>query len=167
MEFKKIKPQEIKGNPFEMIGKQWMLITGGNGDGFNSMTASWGALGVLWEKPVTHCFVRPTRHTYNFMESSEYYTLSFYDEKYRDKLTYFGTVSGRDEDKVKGSGLTPKVLDCGAVCYEEASLVIVCRKIYDYDFDPAKFLDPTTEKNYPNKDYHRAYIGEVVEVLEK
>jgi len=165
MSFKRIKPQDIEGNPFSMIGEEWMLITGGNADGFNSMTASWGALGVQWEKPVAHCLVRPTRHTYKFIDQCDYYTLSFYDSKYADKLSYFGTVSGRDEDKVKGSGFTPKILDCGAACYEEANLILVCKKLYYHDINPAAFKVPEIEDNYPKKDYHRVYVGEIVEVL--
>lgn len=167
MAFKRIKPEEITGNPFQMINDQWMLITGGDATAFNSMTASWGALGIQWSKPVAHCLVRPTRYTYPLMNDGAYYTLSFYGEEYRDQLMYFGTISGRDEDKAKGSGFTPKVLDCGAVCYEEANLVIACKKIYTYEIQPERFLDPGIEENYPLKDYHRVYVGEIVEVWTK
>ena len=31
-------------------------------------------------------------------------------------------------------------------------------------FDPARFLDPTIDRNYPDKDYHRMYFGEIVTV---
>lgn len=167
MEFRNIKPSEFKGNPFNMIGKQWMLITCGTKEAFNTMTASWGALGVQWNKPVAHCLIRPSRYTYEFMESNDYFTLSFYPEKYREMLNLCGSKSGRDVDKVNATGLTPVTADCGAVYFEEAETVIVCRKLYYTDIDKKHFLTEDIEKNYNGKDYHRLYTAEIVEILEK
>jgi len=167
MGFHKISPNDITGNIFDMVGNKWMLITAGNEEKLNTMTASWGTAGVLWGKPVTFCFVRPNRYTYGFMEAGEYYTLSFYGEKQRDALRLCGTKSGRDMDKVAAAGLTPAFADCGAPYFEEAELVLVCRKIYIDDFKPELFCDPEIERNYPGKDYHRIYVGEILEVLEK
>jgi len=167
MEFKKILPEDIQGNIFDMINKKWMLITAGDSEGFNTMTASWGGAGILWSLPVSMCFVRPTRYTYEFMEKGEYYTLSFYGEEYRKQLNLCGTKSGRDIDKVKETGFTPRFADCGAVYFDEAELVLVCKKLYYNDLDPKLFLDPGIEKHYPIKDYHREYIGEIIEVLKK
>lgn len=167
MGFKKIAPQDISENTFKLIGTDWMLITAGDKTGFNTMTASWGGLGVLWRKNVSFCYVRPTRHTFGFMESGDYYTLSFYGEEYRQQLTFCGTKSGRDVDKVKETGFTPAFADCGAPYFEEASLVLVCRKLYSDVFRPENFKDAAIEKEYPNKDYHTTYIGEIVEVLKK
>ena len=48
MSFKEINLTDLQFNPFTKIGSQWMLITAGNKDGFNTMTASWGGMGVLW-----------------------------------------------------------------------------------------------------------------------
>lgn len=50
MSFKEIKPEELKENPFTMIGKDWLLITAGTKEHCNTMTASWGGLGVMWGK---------------------------------------------------------------------------------------------------------------------
>jgi flavin reductase (DIM6/NTAB) family NADH-FMN oxidoreductase RutF len=132
--------------------------------GFNTMTASWGGLGVLWERKVATCFIRPTRYTYEFAERSQYFALSFFNEKHRRALTYCGTHSGRHSDKAKEAGLTP-VKEGGFVYFEEARLVLACRKIYAQDIDPGRFLDPKIDDMYPQKDYHRMYIGEIVKCL--
>jgi flavin reductase (DIM6/NTAB) family NADH-FMN oxidoreductase RutF len=165
-EFREIKPSDIKDNIFEMVGKQWMLVTAGNRDKFNTMTASWGGAGILWNKPVAFSFVRPQRYTFEFMEKFERYTLSFYEEGYRDALNLCGTISGRDTDKVSQAGLTP-VIENSAVYFDEAKLVLVCRKLYTQDIRPESFVDKELLKNYPENDYHRIYVGEIEKVLAK
>lgn len=162
-----IAPKQIAGNPFAMIGDQWMLITAGTGEACNTMTASWGGLGVLWNAPVATCYVRPQRYTKEFLDREEYFTLSFFGEAYRKALGVCGSKSGRDVDKVKECGFTVKTAECGAPYFEEAELVIVCRKRFAQDFDPANIPGDVKEKQYPNEDYHTMYIGEIVEVLSK
>ncbi|HHW47161.1 MAG TPA: flavin reductase family protein [Clostridiaceae bacterium] len=166
-EFVEIKPEQITDNTFKLIGSDWMLITAGTLDAYNTMTASWGGLGVLWNKNVCFCFVRPTRYTYGFMEKADTFTLSFFDEDYRDALRFCGSHSGRDVDKAAKTGLTPAQSGNGSVYFNEARMVIECRKLYFQDIDPANFLDPGIEKNYSQKDYHRMYIGEIVRCLQK
>ena len=167
MSFGKISAKEIEGNIFELIGSKWMLVTAGDNKGFNTMTASWGGAGVLWKKNVVFTFIRPQRYTKAFMDAGDYYTLSFYGEEHRPRLNLCGTKSGRDVDKVKETGLTPVFADCGAVYFDEAELVIVCKKIYHDDFKPENFLVPEIEPQYTDADYHRIYIGEIIEVLKK
>ena len=162
-----IDPKQIRDNPFSLIGDKWMLITAGNGEVCNTMTASWGGVGVLWQVPVATCYVRPQRYTKQFLDEQEYFTLTFFGEEYRDALKLCGTKSGRDMDKVKECGFTVKTAACGAPYFEEAELVIVCRKRYAQDFDPAAIPADVKEKQYPNQDYHTMYIGEIVEVLSK
>ena len=145
MAFKKIDISELSFNPFEKIGKQWMLLTGGNKDKFNTMTASWGQLGVLWNKNVLTCYVRPSRYTYGFIEDNECYTASFLGEEYRKALSFCGSHSGRDCDKAKETGLTPAEVD-GCMAFEEAELVLVCRKLYSYDLQESGFL---TDDGFP------------------
>jgi len=164
--FKEISVNALTKDPFAMIGKQWMLITAGNETGYNTMTASWGAVGVLWKKNVTHCYIRTTRHTLGYMDENEYYTLSFFPEQYRDALSYCGKYSGRDVDKAKECGLTP-VHENGYTYFAEAETVIVCRKLYKQQFDPACMIDPSIDSQcYPLKDYHYQFIGEIVTVLQ-
>jgi len=165
MAFIEIKPEGVAGNIFELIGKGWMLITGGTLAQHNTMTASWGGVGVLWGKNVSFCFIRPSRYTYEFVEAGDYYTLSFFEERFRPALVVCGGKSGREIDKDAETGLLPQPTPEGAVYYREAALVFVCRKLYTHDFDPGGFLVPDIEEAYPEKDYHRMYIGEIVRVL--
>ncbi len=159
--FREISPEAVADNAFKLIGKDSMLVTAGEAASFNTMTASWGGLGVLWGKNVCFSVIRPTRYTYAFLERSAMYTLSFLEPKHKDILTFCGTKSGRDVDKVKETGLTP-VLDDGPVYFAEARLVFQCRKLYYQDMLPGNFLDPDIEGFYPQKDYHRWYVGEIV-----
>lgn len=167
MGFEKINAKEIEGNAFKMIDDDWFLITGGDSSGFNTMTARWGTFGTLWGKSITECYLRPQRYTLEFMEKCDYYTLSFYDEKYRPQLAVCGAKSGREIDKVRATGFTPAFADCGAVYFEEASLVIVCKKIYVTDLNPENMSQAFIDKWYPEHDFHRIYMGEVIEVLKK
>jgi flavin reductase (DIM6/NTAB) family NADH-FMN oxidoreductase RutF len=152
---------EFSGSPFLRIGEDWMLVTAGAADEWNTMTASWGGLGVLWNLPVAFVFIRPTRHTFGFIEKTERFTLSFFDEVDRHALDYCGAVSGRDTDKALGAGLSPIVFPDGAVSFAEAREVLACRKLYGQDLDPKRFLDPSLAKHYPKRDYHRLYVGAI------
>jgi flavin reductase (DIM6/NTAB) family NADH-FMN oxidoreductase RutF len=167
MNFKNIKPAEIEGNVFKMIGSGWALISAGKIGSYNMMTASWGTMGVLWNKNIFMCFIRPGRYTFEFMQREKYFTANFLPDKYRDKLNYCGSNSGRDIDKMKEPGLTPMESGSGAVCFEEAGLILECRKIYSQDLDPGNFLDRSLESNYPLKDYHRIFAGEIVNCMKK
>ena len=160
--FKVIDIYTLIDNPFKLMKNDWMLITAGNKESFNTMTAAWGGLGVLWNKPVVFCFVRPTRHTYKFMESSEYFTLTFFEEKYREILNICGSKSGRDIDKIKATGLIPLESEHGSIYFEQARMLMECRKIYFEDIKKENFLDNKISEAYPLKDYHRMYVGEIV-----
>ncbi len=166
--FKNMQPEDIHENVFELIGDDWMLITAGPPEDFNTMTASWGGMGVLWNKEVCFCVIRPGRYTYQFMEKNDTFTLSFFAEDYRKSLEICGTKSGRDIDKAKEAGLTPVPGSLPATTtFAEARLVIECKKIYYQDIDPSNFLDPGIDNNYPQKDYHRMYVGEIANCLVK
>ena len=159
MSFKKILPTEIPGNAVHMIGYDWMLITAGNKEHFNTMTAAWGGLGFLWKEPTATIFIRPQRYTYEFVEKYSDFTLCFFNKEHHEVLKICGTKSGRDIDKVKESGLTPLLSENGNIYFEEARLVIECKKDYYDDIKPELFLDKSLEKIYPALDYHRMYIG--------
>ena len=144
-----------------------MLITAGNKKKCNTMTASWGGVGVLWNKNVSFIFLRPQRYTLEFLEKGDFYSLCFFDESQREILNYCGSHSGRDVDKIKEAGLTT-VYDGGVPYFEEARSVIICRKLYGQNMEPSCFIDSSVEqKNYPNKDYHKMFVGEIVKVLER
>jgi len=165
--FKEIDITKLCFNPFTKIEKEWMLVTAGNAEKCNTMTANWGGLGVLWKKYVSFIFIRPQRYTLEFIEQEEYYTLCFFDENSRKALSYCGSYTGRGIDKIKESGLTP-VYDEAAPYFEEAKLVFICRKMHEQSIDPSCIIDQSVETDwYPQKDYHKLFIGDIVKVLEK
>ncbi len=162
--FRHIDPLELTENPFKLIGKDWMIISAVGEEKSSGMTASWGGVGILYNKPVCFCFIRPQRYTHKIVENTDFITFSFFDETYRNTLGYFGRVSGYDEDKIASSGLNATQED-GYVWYDEARLVIKARKIYADDIKEDCFIDKSKLEHYPQKDYHRVYICEITDVL--
>lgn len=161
--FKQINAQDITDNTFSLIGDQWMLVTAGTPDNFNTMTASWGGLGVLWRRNVCYIFVRPTRYTYEFLEKNDTFSLSFFTEEWRKALNICGSKSGREIDKAKETGLVPFALN-NTTGFEQARMIIECKKIYFQDMDSNNFLDPSINIHYGKEALHRLYIGEILSV---
>lgn len=162
---KALKPEELQKNPFELIGQEWMLVTAKKGDQVNTMTASWGGMGIMWHKSVAFVVIRPGRYTKEFVDSAETFSLSFFGGGYKKELSYLGSVSGRDEDKIAKAGLTV-ACEQDTPYFSEAKLVLLCKKLYKQAMTPDSFIDPTLEeKHYPNKDYHVLYIAEIEQVL--
>ncbi len=150
-----------------MWAEQWFLLTCGDfqSSHFNTMTVAWGSFGAMWKKPFAQVVVRPTRYTYEFMEKYDSFTLCAFPEQFHRDLTFLGSTSGRDRDKIAETGLTPIASSqIASPGFDEAELIVECRKIYWDDFKPPQFLDPTIEDNYPLKDYHRVYFGEIVAI---
>lgn len=158
--------KKVKENLVKLISDDWALVSAGDRDKWNTMTISWGAVGELWGKDVVFAFIRPQRYTKEFMDREDYFTVSFFDERYKDALKICGSKSGRDCDKINMAGLTPS-FDGEAVYPAEASLVIKCRKIAVQKMDNSGFIDNSIESNYRSGDYHFVYIGEIEKVLEK
>lgn len=168
MSFKKTAIDQLNFNPFTKIGKDWMLLTGGTSEKFNTMTASWGQLGVLWNKNVMTAYIRPNRYTFEFVEKEECFTASFFNAGYRKELSYCGSNSGRDVDKVKETGLTPVEIE-GCMAFEEADMVFVLRKLYTYDMQESGFVsdDGSQQAFYSSDPYHKAFISEITAVYVK
>lgn len=166
MSFAKTDIYDLKFNPFKLIGKDWFLLTSGNLSEYNTMTASWGQLGFLWNMPVFTTVVRSNRKTYELMEENEFFTISFFDEKYREALSFCGTHSGRDCDKASETGLTPCEIE-GHAAFEQAEMVLICRKIYIKDMQETDFLDKNLLKFYEKDPFHKAFTGEIVGVYTK
>ena len=173
MEWKKISVKDLTQNVFQMIGDEWMLVTAEKDGKVNTMTASWGALGIMWGKTVATAYLRPQRYTKEFVDQNEYFTLSFLPEEYRKALNVCGSVSGRDvEDKWQEAGLHPCYVAEGTpeetAAVEEAEMIFVCRKLYAQEMYPECFTeDECDAKWYPQQDYHTMYIAEIVKVLVK
>jgi flavin reductase (DIM6/NTAB) family NADH-FMN oxidoreductase RutF len=177
MERHNIPLDTFKFDP-SIIKNRWLLLAAGKFDPeaaagaapgavlpYNAMTISWGSTGQIWNKLFFQVVVRPTRHTYGFMESGDSFTLSVFPEALKPALSLLGSKSGRDGDKIAASGLHPMASSrVAAPSFVEAELVVECRKMYWQDLDPSHFLDPAIESNYPKKDYHRVYFGEILAV---
>lgn len=160
------KNDMLKESVFSLIGDRWMLVAATDKSGrTNAMTASWGGMGVLWGKKVAFVFIRPQRYTKRFVDEAAKFTLSFFDDSYKKMLGYMGKVSGKDEDKIAKSGLTVTDRN-GAPVFKEASLTLVCRKMYRDTLKEENFIDKSNiEKWYPQRDYHDVYVAEIVEEL--
>lgn len=165
--FKRIHTEDIQENVFKLIGTDWMLIAAGTPDHYNMMTASWGTAGILWSKPVIITFIRPQRYTYELMEKQAFFSVSFFGKEHKDLLTLCGTTSGRDLNKMGIDGLSSVQTPNGTIGFKEANLLLECRKIYFDDIKPEFFQVFDIEKIYPAKDYHRFYIGEIIQAWEK
>lgn len=154
--------------PMHLWDIQTLLLTSGDFSTheFNAMTIGWGSIGYIWRRPFIQVVVRPTRHTYQFMEKYDTFTVCAFPAEYHAALKMLGTLSGRDGDKITASGLSPiSSTLVASPAYSQASLVLECKKIYWGDFDPARFLDLEIDKNYIKKDYHRFYYGEILAIF--
>lgn len=164
--FKEINIREIKKSVQEMISDDWMLITAGDEKGWNTMTASWGALGEIWGKDAAFAFIRPQRYTLGFVENSGKFTLSFFDGEYKDEMKICGSKSGRDIDKAAETGLKPVFTD-STTGIEQAKVIMVCRTMAVQQIDPDGFTDSSVMKWYPERDFHKVFIGEIEKVYVK
>ena len=153
------KPLKI----FNMIDKDWMLVTAGDINNHNTMTASWGGFGILWHNPVATIYIRPQRYTRQFLDSNKYFTLSFYNKKYKDILQFCGTVSGRNVNKDEKTKLTPQIFGNG-IAYKESCFVVVCEKQYRGLMDSSFILkQQILDSFYKENDFPYIYIGKIIE----
>lgn len=172
MSLEKIDLKTLKLNPMTMISDEWMLLTAGNKkNGYNTMTVSWGHLGALWGHgkgyPTAIVYVRPQRYTKEFIDRENVFTLSVLGNEYKKQLAYLGSHSGRSEDKVKAVGLTP-VFENESTYFAESKLVFVCKKLYHAPLQETGFVEKSLiTENYPLKDFHEMYVGEIIETLVK
>ena len=165
MSFKSIDIKDFNENIFKIISEEWMLVTSGSKEKFNTMTASWGFAGFMWRKPVVNIVIRPQRYTREFLDSNEYFTLSFYGEN-KSIHSVCGSKSGREVDKTKETGLTP-VFDEKTVYFEQARVVVICKKLYCQKLEPECFVHKSIDEKWYDKDYHYTYVGEIEKVLVK
>ncbi len=162
-------PKDFDANIFKLFDNSWCLISAYDEEHlplpYNAMTASWGGMGVLWNKNVFFCFIRPQRYTKEFADSSDKIVLSFFDEDKKKALTYCGRNSGRDGDKLHEAGFVPIISEDGAVTFEGAKFSVIGRKLFAADMKESDFIDKSlVEKNYPNNDFHTVYVCEIEEI---
>ena len=160
---KEINVKDLQYNPFALFDDKWALVTAGNEEKCNTMTVSWGGVGILWGKTVATIYIRPQRYTKEFVDREDYFTISVLPEDYRKALAFCGSKSGRDmDDKFAAAGLSKGFTD-GVPYVEEAELVLVCKKLYQDDIKESGFYDKAlSDANYPARDFHQMYIAEIV-----
>ena len=169
MDLHKVDSKDFMLNPFERIGRDWMLVTAGNEEGVNTLTACWGGVGNLWHKDAAFIFIRPSRYTYEFIEKNQTFSLSFFGKEYKKKLGYLGSHSGRDEDKIGKMDLHIGFIQ-DTPYFQEANLVLICRKMYHLDFEGNRIPDNEIRRFYTGEDsgdFHRFYAGEVIGIYQK
>lgn len=164
--FKEVEFTDVKDNVVDLLKNRWALVAAGDKESYNMMTVSWGAVGELWGKDMATVYIRPQRYTEEFMNTKDYFTLSFYKPEDKKRIHgVCGSKSGRDVDKTKECALTP-CFDESAPYFDEAELVLVCRKAAKSKFDPEEFIDESiTDAWYPEKDFHFIYYGVIEKVL--
>ena len=163
--FQKVTEDIMEINPFTKIGKDWMLVTAGNEEKANTMTASWGGVGVMWGKEDAYVVIRQTRFTKEFIDKEGKFSLSFPSEKYRKEMKFLGTVSGRDEDKIKEAGIGINYHD-GVPFIDQADMVFICKVMSNTFISKEDFIDKGIDEAwYKDGNYHTLYIAEITDIL--
>lgn len=157
--------KEAQKQIIEHLADDWGLLTAGGIEDYNTMTIAWGEAGTMWWKSVVSVYVVPSRHTYGYMQDSDYFVVSLFGSEHKDDLQILGTKSGRDGDKVALTKLTPKTIEHG-VTFEEATLTIVCKKIFQQPIDPQALPAWVMEQYYQTMGVHDRFMGEIVDVIE-
>jgi len=170
--FKPVSPEDLTDNVFKLVGKDYTVITAGKADHYNSMTASFGGWGQLFSKPTTWCFLRANRYTLEVIRKENTYTMSYFEDEYKEQVLFFGSKSGKDTDKMKESALTMVQTPSGDVSYKEASLIIECKltevtTVSPNDFYTQEGKDFVTGAYEEAKDYHKLVFGEITNVWVK
>jgi len=172
---KEIDYKELSLNPMTVFGEEWFALAAGNEeDDCNAMTIAWGHFGSLWERgthanrlPTVVVYVRPSRYTKEFMDREPMFTLSLFDKDKKKALGIIGSRSGRDGDKLASAGLEPIYAD-GTVYFRDAKLVLICRKLYSAPLLEGGFVDKElVDFNYPMRDFHEMYVGEIIKILKQ
>ena len=165
MKLHAIKADELLMQPIALWDHDWLLLTSGDFSKgtYNAMTVAWGGFGNMWNLPIAVIVVRPTRYTFEFINTFTDFTLCGFEKEFQTALKILGTKSGRDGDKIAASGLTPQAAEkVKAPVFQQANLHIECRQIYRTDYEPSQFLDKRIIKNYSDNDFHTLIFGEIL-----
>lgn len=167
--FKSIDVKDIPGEPFTLVSENYGILTVGNSDKFNSMVTSWGGWGIQFGKPAVFHMLRSNRYTLELIREQDKYTVSFFDQKYKQDLMPFGRQSGRDSNKMAETQLSPVQTPNGRMAYKEASIILECTlqgvtTVSPDDFkneDNRKFI---TDAYAETGDYHKIVFSEITNV---
>lgn len=163
-----VRIEAVKANLVQMIEKEWFLLATGTREKANAMTANWGGFGYLWNREIVFCFVRPERYTFELLEENRFFTMNFFDPAFKPALDYFGTVSGREQNKItKHPELEPKYSELGNLFFDSAKLVLECRKIYAHPLAADSILEEDVRSFYQEQNLHVQYIGEILRCMSR
>ena len=166
-QIKEIAIKSLPDNVFQLLDDEWMLVTAGKINSFNTMTASWGSFGILWQKPIATIVIRPQRYTLQFVNENDVFTLSFLSEGHKNILNFCGQHSGKKVDKVKETGLIPIELPSGNISFGQARMVFECKKLYADTIKPENFIQKDIPSRiYPSNDFHHMFIAEILHCYE-
>lgn len=167
--FAEVQAEVLEINPFTAIGNDGFLLTSGTTDNFNTMTASWGAMGVLWGRNVVIAYVRKSRYTHQFLEKAKGFTCSFFGPEMKETLLWCGQHSGRETDKITASGLKPEPIPSpdgvDRIAFKQAKLVFSCTKAAVMEIEKGQFILPEIQNHYRSGDYHTVFIGFIDTIL--
>lgn len=154
--------------------KTGILLTTKADGKVNSMTISWGLLGIEWGKPIFTTFVRENRFTKGQLEKNPEFTINVpYGDFDKNILSVCGTKSGHTADKIKDLGLTiVEAKNISVPAIKELPLTLECKVVYKQKQNGSDLTEENRTQFYPqnvssdfhgaNKDFHTAYYGEIV-----
>ena len=166
-EFVTVTPEDFDENIFNLVGKDWTVITAG--DQPNSMVASWGGVGIMFNKPVTWNFLRANRYTLEKIRETGTYTMCYFPDQYKGDIMQFGMKSGRNTDKMAQTKLTPMVTPDGYPAYAEAKIIIECKLIAASTVSKDEFYTEEAktflQEGFDDaKDWHKLVYGEITKI---
>ena len=165
--WKEIDPKEWSDNPIVKVGSEWMALAAGREGDMNAMTIGWGTWGVLWGRPVGTVYVSSSRYTYDFLERNDYFTVTGFPAERKPALSYIGSHSGRDSDKLQEAGLTPEFTELGNPIFREANLAVECKLLYKQPFDVEQVPDRIQQMYANGTGVHTMYVGEILHIWVK
>jgi flavin reductase (DIM6/NTAB) family NADH-FMN oxidoreductase RutF len=166
--WRRLEPTDIPENPIVLVDGYKGILAMGDRQEHNAMTIGWGTLGMLWRKPVFNVYVSSSRFSHSLMEKFDTFTVSFFNMSHLEDVMYLGHHSGRDGDKISHTHLHLNYTKAGTPMFDDAFLIIECRKLYGGPFDVTKMAeDPAAMYASGKMGVHSVYVGEILNVYMK
>lgn len=169
-QYEAVAAEDFDENIFKLVGKDFTVITAGETP--NSMVASWGGVGIMFNKPVTWNFLRANRFTLEKIRETGTYTMCYFPDQYKGDIMQFGTKSGRNTDKMAQTKLTPMATPDGYPAYAEAKIIIECKLIAASTVSKDEFYTEEAktflQEGFDDaKDWHKLVYGEITKIYIK
>lgn len=164
--FDTIDVKNIKDDVFTLVGEDYGILTAGTPEKSNSMVTSWGGWGIVFGKPGVFHFLRSNRYTLELIREQQAYTVSFFDNEFKDDIMQFGMKSGRDSDKMKETKLTAVQTPDGNPAYKEAKIILECRLAEVTTVAPEDFYNDedrkfVTDAHAETGDWHKLVLSQI------